>query len=108
VSRSDAFAARNAREPLPIPVTRQAQQEQPDLILLNYNSLPDVDGGEVCRALKADATTRHIPVLLISSIGWPANEDREGGLGADGYLLVPFTWQELQAVILSAFARNAL
>ena len=52
-----------------LPVMSHAREGQPDLIILNYNSLPDVIGADVCRALKADPATKHIPIILVSSIG---------------------------------------
>jgi DNA-binding response OmpR family regulator len=80
------------------PVFSHAREGQPDLIILNYNSLPDVFGADVCRALKADPSTRHIPVILLSSIGFD-NEDQQSTLGADGYLVMPFTMKELAAMV---------
>jgi CheY-like chemotaxis protein len=82
-----------------LPVMSHAREGQPDLIILNYNSLPDVFGADVCRALKADPATKHISVILVSSIGWKENEDQTGTLGADGYLLMSFTPEELAAMV---------
>src|SRR5579884_2214917 len=63
--------------------------DRPDLILLDVN-LPDLDGFEVCRRLKADPATAAIPILQTSAqrVG---PEDRVQGLegGADGYLVLP-------------------
>lgn len=63
--------------------------EKPDLILLDVG-LPDMSGIEVCRALKAEPETRHIPVLLITGQE-VAVESRVKGLytGADDYILKP-------------------
>jgi DNA-binding response OmpR family regulator len=80
------------------PVFGLARQGQPDLIILNYNSLPDVFGADVCRALKADPSTRHIPVILLSSIGFD-NQDQHGTLGADGYLVMPFAMKSLADMV---------
>ena len=82
-----------------LPVMSHAREGQPDLIILNYNSLPDVYGADVCRALKADPATKHIPVILVSSIGWIENEDQTGTLGADGYLVMPFTAKMLADMV---------
>ena len=82
-----------------LPVMSHAREGQPDLIILNYNSLPDVSGRDVCQALKADPATKHIPVILLSSIGWIENEDQTGALGADGYLLMPFTAKQFVAMV---------
>ena len=53
------------------PVFSHAREGQPDLIILNYNSLPDVFGADVCRALKADPSTRHIPLSKFAFILGP-------------------------------------
>jgi signal transduction histidine kinase/DNA-binding response OmpR family regulator len=45
---------------------RKAREEQPDVILLDLG-LPDINGREVLRRLKADATTTHIPVVVVTS-----------------------------------------
>ena len=64
--------------------------EKPDLILLDVN-LPDTDGFEVCRRLKADQATVATPVLLLSAT-YVEPTDRVHGLegGADGYMTEPF------------------
>ena len=61
-------------------------QRQPDLIILDVN-LPDISGIEVCRRLKSDPVTSHIPVLQFSATYQEA-EHRVKGLdaGADAYL----------------------
>src|SRR5512137_153047 len=46
---------------------RQAEQNQPDLILLDI-MMPDVNGFEVCRRLKANAATQEIPVIFITAL----------------------------------------
>jgi PAS domain S-box-containing protein len=70
---------------------------KPDLVLLDVH-LPDVDGFEVCRQIKADPHTAPIPVLQISA-HYTATEERVRGLmgGADGYLISPVDPDELVA-----------
>jgi len=71
----------------------------PDLILLDVH-LPDMDGFEVCRALKSSPSTSHIPVLL-SSAAFVTSQSKVAGLdsGADGYLVQPFEPPELIATV---------
>ena len=68
---------------------RAARAELPGLILLDL-MLPGVDGLEVCRILKADSKTRHIPVIMLTAKG---ENDVVAGLelGADDYITKPFS-----------------
>src|SRR6188768_1685141 len=73
---------------------RMAREEAPALIILDL-MLPKMPGLEVCRALKTDAATRGIPVLMLTA---KAEEvDRIVGLefGADDYVTKPFSPREL-------------
>ncbi|MDP2157531.1 MAG: ATP-binding protein, partial [Nitrospirota bacterium] len=74
---------------------RIAKQEHPDLILLDVN-LPDINGNEVCKRIKADTTLIGTYVMLIS--GTETSSDRlVDGLeaGADGYIARPVPAKEL-------------
>ena len=60
-----------------------------DLVLLDV-VLPDINGLEVCRRLKNDPATAHIPVVLISAVRTDDDSIRKGlQTGADGYLVKP-------------------
>ena len=74
---------------------------KPDLILLDVN-LPDISGFEVCRRLKKDPLTGHVPVLHLSATTLDA-ASRATGLenGADGYLTLPVETDVLVATINS-------
>ena len=65
-----------------------AASEQPDIILLDV-MMPGMDGFQVCRRLKEDPATRHIPVVLVTALDGRA--DRIAGLdaGADEFLTKP-------------------
>ncbi len=71
-----------------------ARRERPDLIVLDL-MLPVLSGGEVARLLKQDETTRRIPILMLTARG--AEVDRVVGfeLGADDYVVKPFSPREL-------------
>ena len=66
----------------------KAQSENPDIVLLDV-MMPDLDGFEVCRRLKADPRTAHIPVVMVTGLDHPS--DRITGLeaGADDFLTKP-------------------
>ena len=81
-----------------------ARQESPDLIVLDV-MLPGMSGLEVCRALRADAQTAAIPIIMVTA---RADErDRIMGLelGADDYLGKPFSPNELVARIRALIRR---
>ena len=77
-----------------------AAEDQPDLILLDV-MMPGMDGFETCRRLKADASTRHIPVVLVTALD--GRDDRLKGLeaGADDFVTKP-----LDDVILFARVKS--
>jgi two-component system phosphate regulon response regulator PhoB len=77
----------------------------PDLVLLDL-MLPDLPGTEVCRQLKGDPRTRHVPVVMLTAKG--EEMDRVVGfeLGADDYVTKPFSVREL-ILRVRAVARRA-
>ena len=72
----------------------KARAEKPDLIVLDI-MMPKLDGYETCKRLKADATTKDIPVILLSAKG--RNVDQKVGfeVGADDYITKPFSPRKL-------------
>src|SRR5215210_4421339 len=73
---------------------RKAREELPALIILDL-MLPMMPGLEVCKALKADGATKHIPIIMLTA---KAEEiDRIVGLefGADDYVTKPFSPREI-------------
>jgi two-component system response regulator VicR len=81
----------------------QARQGQPDLIILDL-MLPRLDGLEVCRALRHE---RDVPIIMLTARD--AEVDRVVGLelGADDYVVKPFSVRELMARIKSVLRRAA-
>ena len=73
----------------------KASSVRPDVVLLDVQ-LPDMEGWDVCRQLKADAALRAIPVVMVSGNRFGA-ADRVRGLeaGADDFLVKPFDLTEL-------------
>ena len=82
----------------------QAREKLPALIVLDL-MLPEMSGLEVCKALKRDAKTRHIPVIMLTA---KAEEvDRIVGLelGADDYVTKPFSPREFVLRVKSVLRR---
>jgi len=78
-----------------------AQTTAPEVILLDVH-MPQMDGYEVCKRLKADARTASIPVLMVSAFLTEGHHRAVGiDSGADGYLCKPFDVHELIALVKS-------
>jgi diguanylate cyclase (GGDEF)-like protein len=77
---------------------KMAKTDRPDLILLDV-VLPDNNGQDICRFIKADEAIRDIPIIMLTAKS--ELEDKVKGLtiGADDYLPKPFNEQELVAKI---------
>lgn len=74
---------------------KSCAQGKPDLILLDVN-LPDGNGIEICRKIKADQKLRHIPILLVTGEALAVESCVDGiEAGAEDYIHKPFTPKEL-------------
>lgn len=73
-----------------------AESEQPDLILLDI-MMPELDGYEVCRRLKANAATREIPVIFLTAKADSADLVRGFEAGGVDYVVKPFSHPELKS-----------
>lgn len=86
------FAACSGAEAL-----RLAREQRPDLVLLDV-VLPDLDGLEVCRRIKADPATAASMVILLSGVKTSSDAQADGlEAGADGYVVRPISNRELAA-----------
>jgi signal transduction histidine kinase/DNA-binding response OmpR family regulator len=73
----------------------KARSAQPDAILLDIN-MPDLSGYDVCRRLKADDATRHIPIIIFTGMHTDSRSRIKGlDLGADAFLTKPIGGAEL-------------
>jgi len=75
-----------------------ALAELPDLILMDVQ-LPKMSGLEATRILRADARTKHIPIVIITSFALSGDRERAAETGAAGYLAKPYSPAELLAVV---------
>ena len=78
-----------------VTVLERAKARSPDLIILEV-LLPMMDGFQVCRQLKSDPATRHIPVLFFTLL---LAEERAAQAGGDGFLLKPLRQEALLEMI---------
>lgn len=83
----------------------KTRQVMPHLIVLDI-MLPDIDGFEVCRALRLNTRTSHIPIIFLTQRD--ERSDRLKGLeqGADNYITKPFDIEELKLYVQNAIARS--
>lgn len=75
----------------------------PDLILLDV-MMPDMDGYEVCRILKQDARTTHIPIIFITGLADTNDVTKGLELGAVDYIVKPYNMTEVNARIKNHLA----
>ena len=78
---------------------------KPDLVLLDI-MIPFVDGFEVCKQLKASKDTQSIPIIMLTAKTEDANIVTGLELGADDYILKPFSIEVLIARLRSVFRRS--
>ena len=87
-----------------------AQQHQPDLILLDI-MMPNLSGYDVCRQIKADPQTSHIPVIFVSALSEMGDEAEGFEAGAVDYIIKPVRAPVVRARVrthLSLVAAEAL
>ncbi|MEZ0374450.1 MAG: response regulator [Candidatus Sericytochromatia bacterium] len=77
---------------------RAVESRPPDLILLDIN-MPEMDGYEVCRRLKASEDTQAIPIIFISALNETLDKVKAFEMGAADYITKPFQFEEVQALV---------
>jgi two-component system, OmpR family, response regulator len=83
----------------------KARSDLPSLIILDL-MLPEMSGLEVCKVLKSEAGTRHIPVIMLTSKAEEVDKIVGLELGADDYVTKPFGLRELLARVRAVLRRN--
>ena len=76
---------------------------QPDLILMDLN-LPEIDGREATRRLKADPATRDIPIIALSAHAMAGDRDKALATGCDDFDTKPVEFDRLLAKVEQALA----
>lgn len=84
---------------------RLAGERMPSLILLDL-MLPDLPGTQVCRILKSDPRTAGIPILMLTARGEESDRIVGFELGADDYVVKPFSVRELLLRLAAILRRN--
>ena len=87
-------------------VELQLAEVPPDLVILDW-MLPGVSGLEICRRMRAREATRQLPVIMLTARGEESEKVRGLAVGADDYVVKPFSVPELMARV-KALLRRAL
>ena len=82
-----------------------ARSETPDLILMDI-SLPVMSGWEVTRLLKANESTRHIPIIALTAHAWVTDREKAIEAGCDDYDTKPVELPRLLGKIEAQLART--
>ena len=83
----------------------EVKKRLPDLILLDL-MLPKVDGLEVCRLLKSESETKDVPIIMITAKGEEVDRIVGLELGADDYIIKPFSPREVVLRVRSVLKRS--
>ncbi len=86
---------------------KKARAKPPGLVLLDL-MLPGIDGLEVCKILRNDPKTSHIPIIMLTAKGEEADIVTGLELGADDYIVKPFSPRVLIARMKAVLRRNEL
>jgi len=79
-------------------------ESTPDLVILDW-MLPGVSGFELCRRMRARESTRDLPVIMLTARGEESERVRGLSIGADDYVVKPFSVPELMARVRSLLRR---
>jgi CheY-like chemotaxis protein len=86
----DVIEAQNGREAVNI-----ACSHGPDIIFMDM-MMPEVNGLSACCEIKTNETTKEIPIVMLTAISYDFNKKlNEDFVGADGYIIKPFTRESL-------------
>lgn len=83
----------------------ELRRQHYDLVLLDL-MLPDRDGLDVCRTMRADAKLATLPIIMVTAKGEESDVVLGLGIGADDYVVKPFRIKELMARIKVRLVRN--
>ena len=84
---------------------QQLRRQVPDLVLLDL-MLPDISGTEICRLVKSEPRTRHVPVVMLTAKSDELDKVVGFELGADDYVTKPFSVRELVLRVRAVLRRR--
>ncbi len=96
----DVFLAVNGRDGV-----SAARFQKPDLILMDLG-MPEMDGWTAAQKLKADETTKSIPLYALTAHTLPRERLRAMNAGCDGYISKPINMDSFLDMIKGAFGKN--
>jgi len=102
VMNLDVYEAENGRAALSM-----IKEDHPDLILLDI-LMPEMDGFELCRILKEDPSTNHIPIIFLSALNDSQSKIKGFELGAVDYIDKPFNGSEVLARVKTHLRLNGM
>jgi len=97
-----SVAVHNGEQGLLVSLTAE---DPPALVLLDLH-LPDVDGLEVCRRLRAEPTTQSVPIVMLTAYASDADKERGFQAGANTYVSKPYSMREIISIVRLALSRS--
>lgn len=82
------------------------EEQQPDLVILDW-MLPGLAGIEVCRQIRSRPQTKSVPIIMLTARGEEGDKVRGLSVGADDYVVKPFSVTELMARVKSLLRRSS-
>jgi len=81
---------------------RKVRERKPDILFLDI-MMPEINGYEVCRTIKNDPDLKSIYIIMLTAKGQVAEQERGKEVGADEYIVKPFSPMEILAKIKNLF-----
>lgn len=80
-------------------------KEMPDLVILDW-MMPDLSGIDICKILKADKKTSHIPIFMLTGKGNKSDEQLGLSIGVEKYITKPFSPRLLLELVKKSIGKH--